>query len=200
MNEIGSILTAADDRTVGDATRKRSGSLVESPRFRSTIGREESMRKLIVAEFISLDGVIQSPGGPEEDPADGFRFGGWVSPFAKPRCSGLRRSPGRVDARRSSASSSTTQRAERISIRSSTNGWSSRVGFLVSVSTTEPGRARYPNLSPVYVNCRAITGNPMPATSAGSCTHSPSRPSSTETGCPVSISHAVVGASSIPTT
>ena len=40
------------------------------------------MRRLIVAEFISLDGVIQSPGGPDEDPAGGFRFGGWVSPFA----------------------------------------------------------------------------------------------------------------------
>ena len=35
------------------------------------------MRKLIVAEFISLDGVIQAPGGPDEDPAGGFRFGGW---------------------------------------------------------------------------------------------------------------------------
>ncbi len=40
------------------------------------------MRKLIVAEFISLDGVIQSPGGPEEDASGGFRFGGWVAPYA----------------------------------------------------------------------------------------------------------------------
>lgn len=40
------------------------------------------MRKLIVAEFISLDGVIQGPGGPEEDPGDGFRHGGWVAPYA----------------------------------------------------------------------------------------------------------------------
>lgn len=39
------------------------------------------MRKLIVAEHISLDGVIQAPGGPEEDPSDGFRLGGWVMPY-----------------------------------------------------------------------------------------------------------------------
>jgi len=40
------------------------------------------MRKLIVAEHISLDGVIQSPGGPEEDPDSDFRLGGWIVPYA----------------------------------------------------------------------------------------------------------------------
>jgi dihydrofolate reductase len=35
------------------------------------------MRKLIVAFFTSLDGVIQAPGGPEEDPTRGFQYGGW---------------------------------------------------------------------------------------------------------------------------
>jgi len=40
------------------------------------------MRKLIVAEQISLDGVIQSPGHPEEDPSGGFQLGGWVVPYA----------------------------------------------------------------------------------------------------------------------
>lgn len=39
------------------------------------------MRKLIVAEFISLDGVIQAPGAPEEDPNSGFRLGGWASAY-----------------------------------------------------------------------------------------------------------------------
>ena len=43
---------------------------------------ERSMRKLIVAEQISLDGVIQSPGAPEEDPSGEFRLGGWVVPYA----------------------------------------------------------------------------------------------------------------------
>jgi dihydrofolate reductase len=40
------------------------------------------MRKLIVAEHISLDGVIQAPGGPEEDPSGEFRLGGWMVPYA----------------------------------------------------------------------------------------------------------------------
>lgn len=40
------------------------------------------MRKIIVTEFISLDGVMQAPGGPEEDPSGGFAFGGWIPPYA----------------------------------------------------------------------------------------------------------------------
>jgi dihydrofolate reductase len=40
------------------------------------------MRKLIVAEHISLDGVIQSPGAPKEDPSGDFRLGGWTVPYA----------------------------------------------------------------------------------------------------------------------
>lgn len=39
------------------------------------------MRKIIVVEFISLDGVIQAPGGPEEDTSESFQFGGWLAPF-----------------------------------------------------------------------------------------------------------------------
>ena len=39
------------------------------------------MRKIIVQEFITLDGVMQAPGGPEEDPTENFKFGGWTAPF-----------------------------------------------------------------------------------------------------------------------
>lgn len=40
------------------------------------------MRKLVTAAFMSLDGVMQAPGGPPEDPSGGFRFGGWIVPYS----------------------------------------------------------------------------------------------------------------------
>ena len=40
------------------------------------------MRKIIVLEFISLDGVIQAPGGPKEDKSGGFKYGGWTVPYS----------------------------------------------------------------------------------------------------------------------
>jgi dihydrofolate reductase len=42
------------------------------------------MRKILVATFISLDGVMQAPGGPQEDPTGGFTFGGWTFPHFDP--------------------------------------------------------------------------------------------------------------------
>ena len=39
------------------------------------------MRKIVVGAFVSLDGVMQAPGGPEEDRTGGFAFGGWVFPY-----------------------------------------------------------------------------------------------------------------------
>jgi dihydrofolate reductase len=40
------------------------------------------MRKINVLEFVSLDGVIQAPGGPKDDTSGGFAYGGWTAPHA----------------------------------------------------------------------------------------------------------------------
>lgn len=39
------------------------------------------MRKIIAVEFITMDGVMQAPGGSKEDTAEGFKYGGWMSPY-----------------------------------------------------------------------------------------------------------------------
>lgn len=41
----------------------------------------ERMRKIVVLSFISVDGVMQAPGGPEEDTSGGFKYGGWTFPY-----------------------------------------------------------------------------------------------------------------------
>lgn len=40
------------------------------------------MRKIIVITMVTLDGAMQAPGGPEEDPSNGFKYGGWTAPYA----------------------------------------------------------------------------------------------------------------------
>jgi dihydrofolate reductase len=42
------------------------------------------MRKIIVGAQVSMDGVMQAPGGPTEDPTHGFKFGGWAMPYFDP--------------------------------------------------------------------------------------------------------------------
>lgn len=39
------------------------------------------MRKIIVLSFITLDGIMQAPGGPEEDTSGNFKYGGWTAPY-----------------------------------------------------------------------------------------------------------------------
>lgn len=41
------------------------------------------MRKIIVQEFITLDGVMQAPGGPDEDESGDFKYGGWSAPYGE---------------------------------------------------------------------------------------------------------------------
>lgn len=41
------------------------------------------MRKIIVITMITLDGVMQAPGGPEEDTSNGFEYGGWTAPYTE---------------------------------------------------------------------------------------------------------------------
>src|ERR1700756_2091768 len=40
------------------------------------------MRRIVVFAMVSLDGVMQAPGGPEEDPSEDFKYGGWTVPYA----------------------------------------------------------------------------------------------------------------------
>jgi dihydrofolate reductase len=42
------------------------------------------MRKILVLEHVTLDGVIQAPGGPDEDTSGDFPYGGWISPYSDP--------------------------------------------------------------------------------------------------------------------
>ena len=44
------------------------------------------MRKIIVLSMITLDGVMQAPGGPEEDTSGGFKYGGWTAPYSDEVC------------------------------------------------------------------------------------------------------------------
>ncbi len=41
------------------------------------------MRKIVVITMITLDGVMQAPGGPEEDTSNGFKYGGWTAPYTE---------------------------------------------------------------------------------------------------------------------
>lgn len=62
--------------------------------------RSHNGMRIVISEFISLDGVVQAPGGAEEDTEDGFRHGGWSMPFFDPEVMGraVGETAGRTDA------------------------------------------------------------------------------------------------------
>lgn len=65
-------------------TRQTCNLIVNVFKFRFDYGliKKSTMRKIVVLSFMSLDGVIQAPGGPEEDTSGNFKYGGWVFPLS----------------------------------------------------------------------------------------------------------------------
>lgn len=59
---------------------KRLGVLVKNQNR-----QVRGMRRIVVSEFVSLDGVMQAPGGPSEDTSGGFKHGGWIFKFRDDR-------------------------------------------------------------------------------------------------------------------
>jgi dihydrofolate reductase len=65
-----------------DEALVRGAATITAGRFNiQPIDGKVRMRKLIVSEFVSLDGVIQAPGGKDEDRDGGFAHGGWTIPY-----------------------------------------------------------------------------------------------------------------------
>ena len=60
--------------------------------------------RIVISEFMSLDGVVQAPGGAEEDTDGGFAHGGWSMPYFDPEAMGARDRRGRWSAPRRSSS------------------------------------------------------------------------------------------------
>ena len=73
-------------RAAGEHARPTAVASVQDRRERRFIA-SRSMR-VVISEFISLDGVVQAPGGADEDPSGGFRHGGWSMPYFDPEVMG----------------------------------------------------------------------------------------------------------------
>ena len=63
-------------------------SSLSSSRLMSEPSTTEEIMRIVISEFMSLDGVVQAPGGPDEDPDGGFAHGGWSMPYFDPAAMG----------------------------------------------------------------------------------------------------------------
>jgi hypothetical protein len=80
--DVGVAATVHDDvvpGVVGEAGQNGVGHALSrrAPSHRSSNRKETEMRKVVVNEFMSLDAVVQAPGGTDEDTSGGFKHGGW---------------------------------------------------------------------------------------------------------------------------
>jgi dihydrofolate reductase len=66
---------------VSDRGTDESGPAASSLEGEHSHQEEHTMSELIVTEFMTLDGIAQAPGGPEEDPEGNFEYGGWQAPL-----------------------------------------------------------------------------------------------------------------------
>src|SRR6478672_7952290 len=76
---------ASGDRSARRRNRGRAGSWQRQrgsdPASKMLrVIEENTMRKIVIGAFVSVDGVMQAPGGPDEDPTGGFTLGGWLAP------------------------------------------------------------------------------------------------------------------------
>ena len=63
-------------------------SSLSSSRLMSESSTTEEIMRIVISEVMSLDGVVQAPGGPDEDPDGGFAHGGWSMPYFDPAAMG----------------------------------------------------------------------------------------------------------------
>src|SRR5262245_33700322 len=78
-------VASAPSRREKVAAASRRRALLFRPSCTSACGgrqqRRSIMRKVVAGAFLSLDGIMQAPGGPDEDPTGGFKHGGWTAPY-----------------------------------------------------------------------------------------------------------------------